>query len=312
MTWPWPRSCSRSSTPLVRPRPPDRASPRATKKAGDFPARQRSAQCRARPPATTDPLPPPQQPPGDHLNAGPLALAPARVASIISRVNDHQPRMDRATSCPTGPAAVFRGVDLATSRSGATVAWRVGRRDLPTVLAGTGIAATGIHAPGVRTIHGDRGSARVSTATAVPVGRVFGPAPGRRTRKFLRSIVEADQATWATASQRREDPRSTAAVLRPRTGRADGAAGRARPSQFGVSAVCRRHRSGRHRGPSRCVLPPRSHTAPQQDSTVRRRQRSPRVRTSPQQGHVRIVQRDPNSPVSVNFRAISLSFTLSP
>ena len=164
-------------------------------------------------------------------------MAPARVASIISRVNDHQPRMDRAKSCPTGPAAVFRAVDLATSRSGAIVAWRVGRQDLPTVLAGTGIAATGIHAPGVRTIHGDRGSARVSTATAVPVGRVFGPAPGRRTRKFLRSIVEADQATWATASQRREDPRSTAAVLRPRTGRADGAAGRARPSQFGVSAV---------------------------------------------------------------------------
>ena len=195
--------------------------------------------------------------------------------SMASARRSRRPRINRATSCPTGPAAVFRGVDLATSRSGATVAWRVGRRDLPTVLAGTGIAATGIHAPGVRTIHGNRGSARVSTATAVPVGRVFGPAPGRRTRRFLRSIVEADQATWATAAQRREDLHSTAAVLRPRTGSADGAAGRARPSQFGVSAVCRRHRSGRHRGASRCVLPPRSHTAPQQDSTVRRRQRSP-------------------------------------
>jgi hypothetical protein len=188
-------------------------------------------------------------------------LASARVASIISRVNDHQPRMDRATSCPTGPAAVFRGVDLATSRSGATVAWRVGRRDLPTVLAGTGIAATGIHAPGVRTIHGNRGSARASTATAVPLCRVFGPTPGRRTRRFLRSIVEADQATWATASQRREDPRSTAAVLLPRTGSAGRAAGRARPRQFGVSATYRRHRWARNRDASRSVLPPSSHTA---------------------------------------------------
>src|SRR5918993_3842460 len=133
--------------------------------------------------------------------------------------------MARAMGCPTGPAFVLRAGAPATSRSGATVAWRIGRRDLPTVLAGMGIAATGIDARGVRTIHGNRGSAHASTATAGPLCRVFGPAPGRRTRRFLRAIVEADQATWATAAQCREDRGSTAAVLLPRTGRAGSAAG---------------------------------------------------------------------------------------
>jgi hypothetical protein len=192
---------------------------------------------------------------------GGCAARRAIFPAIIPRVNDHQPRMDRATGRPTGPTAVFRAVDLATSRSGATVAWRVGRRDQPTVLAGTGIAATGIHAPGVRTTHRNRGSARASTATTVPVCRVFGPAPGRRTRRFLRQIVEADQTTWATPARCREDLRSTAVVLLPRTGRAGRAAGCIRPSHFGVSAGCRRHRSGRHRDASSCGLPPSSHTA---------------------------------------------------
>jgi hypothetical protein len=187
------------------------------------------------------------------------------IPAAIPRVIGHRPRMDRATGCPTGPAVVFRAGDLATSRSGATVAWRIGRRDLPTVLGGTGIAATGSDARGVRTIHGNRGSARASTATAVPLCRVFGPAPGRRTRRCLRAIVEADQATWATAARCREDRGSTAAVRLPRTGRAGSAAGCIRPPHFrphhvGVS-VCRRHRSGRHGDPSRCVLPPRSPTA---------------------------------------------------
>jgi hypothetical protein len=196
---------------------------------------------------------------------GGCAARRAIFPAIIPRVNDHQPRMDRATGRPTGPTAVFRAVDLATSRSGATVVWRIGRRDLPTVLAGTGIAATGIDARGVRTIHGNRGSARASTATAVPLCRVFGPAPGRRTRRFLRAIVEADQATWATAAQCREDRGSTAAVLLPRTGRADSAAGCIRPHHVRLPHVggsaCRRHRSGRHGDASRCVLPPRSPTA---------------------------------------------------
>jgi hypothetical protein len=117
--------------------------------------------------------------------AGPAGVA-RDIPAIIPRVNVHHARMDHATGRPMGRTAVFRAVDLATSKSGATVAWRAGRRDLPTVLAGTGIAATGDHAPGVRTIHGSRGSARASTATAVPVCRAFGPAPGRRTRRFLR------------------------------------------------------------------------------------------------------------------------------
>ena len=158
-------------------------------------------------------------------------MAPARVASIISRVNDHQPRMDRATSCPTGPAAVFRGVDLATSRSGATVAWRVGRRDLPAVLAGTGIAATGIHAPGVRTTHGNRGSARASTATAVPLGRVFEPAPGRRTRSSVdRRSGSGDMGSVRPVSrgptQHHCGPPSSDRQRRQRSG--------ARPSVFGA------------------------------------------------------------------------------
>jgi hypothetical protein len=187
------------------------------------------------------------------------------IPATIPRVIGHRPRMDRATGRPTGPVVVFRVGDLATSRSDATVVWRIGRRDLPSVLAGTGIAATGIDARGVRTIHGNRGSARASTATAVPLCRVFGPALGRRTRRFLRAIVEADQATWATAAQCREDRGSTAAVPLPRTGRAGSAAGcirppHVRPHHAGGSA-CRRHRSGRHGAASRCVLPPRSPTA---------------------------------------------------
>ena len=208
-------------------------------------------------------------PTSDHRWSAPLpgVLAPNR--AIIPRVNDHQPRMDRATGCPTGRTAASRAGGLSTPRSGATVAWRVGRRDLPTVLAGTGIAATGMHAPGVRTIHRNRDSARASTATAAPVCRVFRPAPGRRTRRFLRSIVEADQSTWATATQCREDRRSTAAVLLPRAGRAGSAAACDHPRHFGLSAAGRRHRSGRHRDVSRRVLPPSPVTAPQDDSTSR-------------------------------------------
>jgi len=169
--------------------------------------------------------------------------------------------MDRATGCPTGRTAVFRAGGLATSRSGATVAWRVGRRDLPTVLAGTGIAATGTRVRGVRTIRGNRDSGRASIATAVPVCRVFGPVLEQRTKRFLRSIVEADQSTWGTATLCREDRRSTAAGLLPRAGRAGRAVGCIRPRHFGVSAACRQRRSGRDRDASRCVLPPSSHAA---------------------------------------------------
>ena len=203
----------------------------------------------------------------------PLVSAPAR--SSGTQQGDHSASErppaadDRATGCPTGRTAASRAGGLSTPRSGATVAWRVGRRDLPTVLAGTGIAATGMHAPGVLTIHRNRDSARASTATAAPVCRVFPPAPGRRTRRFLRSIVEADQSTWATATQCREDRRSTAAVILPRAGRAGSAAACDHPRHSGLSAAGRRHRSGRHRDVSRRVLPPSPVTAPQDDSTSR-------------------------------------------
>ena len=63
LTWPWPRSCSRSSTPTLRPRPPRPGEPQGHQEGRRLPRPQRSAQCRARPPATTDPLPPPRTAP---------------------------------------------------------------------------------------------------------------------------------------------------------------------------------------------------------------------------------------------------------
>ena len=53
--------------------------------------------------------------------------------------------------------------------------------------------------------------------------------------------------------------------------------------------------------------PPPSRTAPCGGASE-----APRVRAAPHQGQVRRVHGDPNSPVSASFRAMSLSFTLSP
>jgi hypothetical protein len=57
---------------------------------------------------------------------------------------------------------------------------------------------------------------------------------------------------------------------------------------------------------------PLTHRLPSRTARCGGVSEAPRVRAPPEEGHVRIGQRDPNSPVSVNFRAISVSFTLSP
>ena len=66
---------------FVRDRP-HRASPRVTKKAGDFPAPQRSTQRRPHHPTHPNPLPPGPIP---RLNARPLVLLPVSVWQVARR-----------------------------------------------------------------------------------------------------------------------------------------------------------------------------------------------------------------------------------
>jgi hypothetical protein len=64
------RSISPAPTRTVRPRPPRPDQPQGHEEGRRLPRPQRPTECRARPPTTTNPSPPTQQPPIDHLRQG--------------------------------------------------------------------------------------------------------------------------------------------------------------------------------------------------------------------------------------------------